>query len=348
MGQGGQGVRHEAAVVRSGGSRAAGSLQRRELLRLAAVAAALAATPRTVRAQAYPARPVRLIVGLAPGGGQDIVARLMGQWLSERLGRQFIVENRPGASGNLALEAVASAPPDGYTLAQLGVNNAINASLYNKPGFQFLRDIAPIAGIMRVPLVMVVLHSFPATTVPEFIAYAKANPGKINMGSGGVGTSIHVSGELFKLMTGIDMLHVPYRGGALAMKDLIGGQVHVMFDTMPESISHIRAGTIRPLAVTTAARASVLPEVPTVGEFLPGYEASAWYGIGAPRNTPLEIVHTINREINAGLADPKIKTRLADLGGTIIAGSPADFERLLANEVAKWAKVVEFAGVKPE
>jgi tripartite-type tricarboxylate transporter receptor subunit TctC len=348
MGQGGQGLRHEAAVIRIGRSRAAGSLQRRELLRWAAFAAALAATPRTVRAQAYPARPVRLIVGLAPGGGQDIVARLMGQWLSERLGRQFIVENRPGASGNLALEAVASAPPDGYTLAQLGVNNAINASLYNKPGFQFLRDIAPIAGIMRVPLVMVVLHSFPATTVPEFIAYAKANPGKINMGSGGVGTSIHVSGELFKLMTGIDMLHVPYRGGALAMKDLIGGQVHVMFDTMPESISLIRAGTIRPLAVTTTERASVLPEVPTVGQFLPGYEASAWYGIGAPRNTPLEIVHTINREINAGLADPKIKTRLADLGGTIIAGSPADFGKLLANEVAKWAKVIEFAGVKPE
>jgi tripartite-type tricarboxylate transporter receptor subunit TctC len=276
------------------------------------------------------------------------VARLMGQWLSERLGRQFFVENRPGASGNLAIEAVASAPPDGYTLAQLGVNNSINASLYNKPGFQFLRDIAPVAGIMRVPLVMVVHHSFPATTIPEFIAYAKANPGKINMGSGGVVTSIHVSGELFKLMTGIDMLHVPYRGGALAMKDLMGGQVHVMFDTMPESIAHIRAGTIRPLAVTTAARASVLPEVPTVGEFLPGYEASAWYGIGAPRSTPAEIVHTLNREINAGLADPKIKARLVELGGTIIAGSPVDFERLLANEVAKWAKVVESAGVKPQ
>ncbi len=321
---------------------------RRRFLRLAAGAAALPASSRIAQAQAYPARPVRLIVGLAAGGGQDIVARLMGQWLSERLGRQFIIENRPGASGNLALEAVASAPPDGYTLALLGVNNAINASLYNKPGFEFLRDIAPVAGIMRVPLVMVVNPSFPATTVPQFIAYAKANPGKINMGSGGVGTSIHVSGELFKMMTGVDMLHVPYRGGALALTDLIGGQLQVMFDTMPESIAYIRAGSLRPLAVTTAERAPVLPDVPRVSDFVPGYEASAWYGIGAPRNTAAEIVDKLNQEINAGLADPKIKARLADLGGTVIAGSPADFKKFIADDAGKWAKVVKFAGVKAE
>jgi tripartite-type tricarboxylate transporter receptor subunit TctC len=248
---------------------------RRRLLYLAVCGAALSASSRITQAQSYPSRPVRMIVGLAAGGGQDIVARLMGQWLSERLGRQFIIENRPGASGNLALEAVANAPADGYTLALLGVNNAINASLTNKPGFEFLRDIAPVGAIMRVPLVMVVNPSFPATTVPQFIAYAKANPRKINMGSGGVGTSIHVSGELFKMMTGIDMLHVPYRGGALALNDLIGGQLQVMFDTMPGSIGFIRAGTLRPLAVTTAERAPVLPDVPRVGDFVPGYEASA-------------------------------------------------------------------------
>jgi tripartite-type tricarboxylate transporter receptor subunit TctC len=322
-------------------------VSRRRFLQLTAGAAALPAPSRIARAQAYPARPVRLIVGLAAGGGQDIVARLIGQWLSERLGRQFIVENRPGASGNLALEAVAGAPPDGYTLALLGVNNAINASLYSKPGFEFLRDIAPVAGIMRVPLVMV-NPSFPATTVPQFIAFAKANPGTINMGSGGVGTSIHVSGELFKMMTGIDMLHVPYRGGALALKDLIGGQLQVMFDTMPESIELIRAGTLRPLAVTTATRSSALPDLPTIGDFLPGYESSAWYGIGAPRDTPAEIVDTLNREVNAGLADPRIKARLADLGGTVIAGSPADFKRFIADDAAKWAKVVRFAGIKAE
>jgi len=321
---------------------------RRRLFYLAACAAALPASARIARAQSYPSRPVRLIVGLAAGGGQDIVARLMGQWLSERLGRQFIVENRPGASGNLALEAVASAPPDGYTLALLGVNNAINASLYNKAGFEFLRDIAPVGAVMRVPLVMVVNPSFPASTVPQFIAYAKANPGKITMGSGGVGTSIHVSGELFKMMTGVDMLHVPYRGGALALNDLIGGQLQVMFDTMPESIGFIRAGTLRPLAVTTAERASVLPDVPTVSDFVPDYEASAWYGIGAPRNTPAEIVVTLNREINAALADAKIKARLVELGGTLSAGSPAAFGKFIADDAAKWAKVIEFAGVKAQ
>jgi tripartite-type tricarboxylate transporter receptor subunit TctC len=321
---------------------------RRRLLYLAACGAALSASSRITQAQSYPSRPVRMIVGLAAGGGQDIVARLMGQWLSERLGRQFIIENRPGASGNLALEAVANAPADGYTLALLGVNNAINASLTNKPGFEFLRDIAPVGAIMRVPLVMVVNPSFPATTVPQFIAYAKANPRKINMGSGGVGTSIHVSGELFKMMTGIDMLHVPYRGGALALNDLIGGQLQVMFDTMPESIGFIRAGTLRPLAVTTAERAPVLPDVPRVGDFVPGYEASAWYGIGAPRNTPAEIVDTLNREINVGLADPKIKARLVDLGGTVSAGSPVAFGKFIADDVEKWAKVIKFAGVKAE
>jgi len=320
---------------------------RRLLLRLAAGAAVLSANSRA-RAQAYPSRPVRLIVGLAAGGGQDIVARLMGQWLSDRLGRQFITETRPGASGNLALEATANAAPDGYTLTRLGVNHAINASLYNKPGFEFLRDIAPVAGIMRVPLVMVVHHAFPATTVPEFIAYAKASPGKINMGSGGNGTSIHVSGELFKLMTGIEMQHVPYRGGALALRDLVGGQIQVMFDTMPECIELIRAGTLRPLAVTTATRSPALPDVPMIGDFLPGYESSAWYGVGAPHNMPADIVDRLNQEINAGLADPKLKARLTDLGGTVIAGSPADFAKFVADDAKKWAKVVKFAGVKAE
>jgi tripartite-type tricarboxylate transporter receptor subunit TctC len=323
-------------------------LSRRHVLHLAACAIALPASSRPSRAQPYPSRPVRLIVGLAAGGGQDIVARLIGQWLSERLGRQFIIENRPGASGNLALEAVANAPADGHTLALLGVNNAINVSLANRPGFEFLRDIAPVAAVMRVPLVMVVHPSFPATTVPQFIAYAKANPGKINMGSGGIGTSIHVSGELFKMLTGIEMQHVPYRGGALALNDLIGGQLQVMFDTMPESIGFIRAGTLRALAVTTAERAAVLPDIPRVSDFVPGYEASAWYGIGAPRNTPVEIVDTLNREIRAGLADPKINARLVDLGGTIFASSPGEFSKFIADEVEKWAKVVKFAGVKPE
>jgi tripartite-type tricarboxylate transporter receptor subunit TctC len=321
---------------------------RRRFLPRVAVAAALAAMPWTAQAQSYPSRPVRVLVGLAAGGGQDIVARLMGQWLSERLGRQFIVENRPGASGNLALETVAGAAPDGYTLALLGVNNAINASLYSKPGFEFLRDIAPVGAIMRVPLVMVVNPSVPAATVPQFIAYAKANPGKVNMGSGGVGTSIHVSGELFKMMTGVEILHVPYRGGALALNDLIGGQLQVMFDTMPESIGFIRAGALRALAVTTAERSPVLPDLPTVGDFLPGYEASAWYGIGAPRHTPVAIIETLSREINAGLADPRIEARLVDLGGKVVAGSPADFGKLIADDAEKWAKVVKFAGVKPE
>src|SRR5260221_11412035 len=319
---------------------------RRRLFYLAAGAAGRLAGKSIMQAQSCPSRPVRLIVGLAAGGGQDIVARLMGQWLSERLGRQFIVENRPGASGNLALEAVANAPADGHTLALLGVSKPINASPYNKPGFEFLRGIAPVGAVMRVPLVMVVNPSFPATTVPQFIAYAKANPGKISMGSGGVGTSIHVSGELFKMLTGIEMLHVPYRGGALALNDLIGGQLQVMFDTMPESIGFIRAGVLRPLAVTTAERASVLPDIPTIGDFVQGYEASAWYGIGAPRNTPAEIVDTLNREINAGLTEPKIKARLVELGGTLSAGSPAGLEKFIAADAEKWAKVTKVGGWK--
>jgi len=321
---------------------------RRRFLHLAAGAAALPASSRITQAQAYPSRLVRLIVGLAAGGGQDIVARLIGQWLSERLGRQFIIENRPGASGNLALEAVAGAPPDGYTLALLGVNNAINANLYNKPGFEFLRDIAPVAGIMRVPLVMVVNPSFPATTVPQFIAYAKANPGKINMGSGGVGTSIHVSGELFKMMTQVDMLHVPYRGSAPALTDLMGGQVQVLFDNMPSSLEYIKAGKLRPLAVTTATRSDALPGIPTVAETVPGYEASAWFGLGAPKGTSTEIVDKLNAAVNAGLADPKLKARLVDLGGSMLAGTPADFGKVIAEETEKWAKVVKFSGARPD
>src|SRR5712671_6344965 len=319
---------------------------RRRFLRIAAAAAALAAGLRAARAQAYPARPVRLIVGLAAGGGQDIVARLMGQWLSERLGQQFIVENRLGASGNLALEAVANAPADGYTLALLGVNNAINASLYNKHGFEFLRDIAPVAGIMRVPLVMVVNPGFPAKTVAEFIAYAKANPGRINMGSGGVGTSIHVSGELFKMLTGIEMLHVPYRGGALALNDLIGGQVQVMFDTMPTAMEFVRSGKLRGLAVTGAARSETLPDLPTVADFLPGYEATSWYGLGAPKGTPVEIVEKLNREVNTILADPRLKARFVELGATVLTGTAADFGKLVADETEKWGKVVKFSGAK--
>ena len=321
---------------------------RRLSLRLAAGAAALSASSRITRAQAYPSRPVRLIVGLAAGGGQDIVARLMGQWLSERLGRQFIIENRPGASGNLALEAVANAAPDGYTLALLGVNNAINASLYNKPGFEFLRDIAAIAGIMRVPLVMVVHPSFPATTVPEFIAYAKANPGKINFASAGNGTSQHVSAELFKVMTSINIVHVPYRGNAPALTDLVGGQVQVMFDNIPTSIEHIRAGKLRPLAVTTTARSEVLPYLPTVADFVPGYEASGWFGIGAPRNTSAQIINVLNSAINDGLADPKFRARLGNLGSTALVFSPAEFGEHLAAETEKWAKVIRAANVKAE
>jgi tripartite-type tricarboxylate transporter receptor subunit TctC len=321
-------------------------LPRRRFLRLAAGAAALPAVSRFAWAQAYPTRPVHLVVGFAAGGGQDVLARLLGQWLSERLGQSFVVENRPGAGGNIGAEAVVRAAPDGYTLLVIGPPNAINATLYDKLNFDFIRDIAPVAGISRMPNVMEVNPSFPAKTVPEFIAYAKANPGKINMATGGNGTSNHVSGELFKMMTGINMVHVPYRGGGPALSDLIGGQVQVMFDNLNSSIEHIRAGRLRPLAVTTMTRSEALPDVPTVNDFVPGYEASVMSGIGAPRNTPLEIIDRLNKEISAALADPKLKARLADLGAAPMPLTPADFGRLIAEETEKWAKVVKFSGAK--
>jgi len=323
-------------------------LPRRQFLHLAAGAATLPAVSRIAMAQSYPSRPVRLIVGFAAGGINDILARLIGQWLSERLGQPFVVENRSGASGNIATEAVVNATADGYTLLLIGSSNTINATLYEKLNFNFVRDITPVAGIIRAPLVMEVNPIFPAKTVPEFIAYAKANPGKINMGSGGNGTSVQMSGELFKMMTGIDMVHVPYRGEGPALSDLVGGQVQVMFSNMPASLEFVRAGKLRALAVTTASRSEALPDLPTVGEFVPGYEASGMGGVGAPRGTPAEIVDKLNREINAALADPKMKLRLADLGAVALVGSPGDFGKLIAEEVEKWAKVVKFAGVKPE
>src|SRR6266852_2877529 len=324
---------------------------RRQFLRLAAGAGAV---PRISKmtwaqtwAQTYPARPVRIIVGYPSGGSNDILARLMAQWLSERMGQQFVIENRPGAGSNIATEAVVRASPDGYTLLMVSAANMSNAALYEKLNYNFIRDIAPVAGVMRVPLVMEVNLSIPANTVPEFIAYAKANPGKINFASGGIGTSIHLSGELFKMMTGIDMQHVPYRGNGPALTDLLGGQVHIMFDTMPAAIGYVRAGKLRALAVTTATRSEVLPDIPTIGESVPGYEASSLYGVAAPRNTPVEIVDKLNGEINAALADPAMKTRLADLGGIVLAGSPADFARLIAAETEKWGKVVKLSGAKP-
>jgi tripartite-type tricarboxylate transporter receptor subunit TctC len=289
-----------------------------------------------------------LVVGFAPGGGNDIVARLIAQWLSERLGQPFLVENRPGAGTNIATEAVVRAQPDGYTLLFVAPSSAINATLYEKLSFNFIRDIVPVASLIRLPNVMEVNLSVPVKTVPEFIAYAKADRSKINMASPGVGTSVHLSGELFKMMAGVDMLHVPYRGTAPALTDLLGGQVQVMFGTMTGSIEYIRTGTLRALAVTTATRAEALPYVPTVAEFVPGYEASTWYGIGAPKNTPTETIDKLNKEINAGLADSKMKAQLADLGGTALAGSPAEFGRIIADETEKWAKVVKFAGIKPQ
>jgi tripartite-type tricarboxylate transporter receptor subunit TctC len=291
---------------------------------------------------------VHLIVGFAAGGPQDIVMRLIGQWLSERLGQSFVIENRPGASGNVGAEVVVRAEPDGYTLLSVSSPNAINATLYANLNFDFIRDIAPVASIMRVPLVMEVNPLFPAKSVPEFIAYAKANPGKISYASGGIGTPQHVSAELFEMMTGIEMVHVPYRGAAPALQDLIAGLVQVMFDTTPASMQFIRSGSVRPLAVTTATRADVLPDLPTVADFLPGYEATSWFGIGAPKKTPTGTVERLNEEINAALTDSKIKARLLDLGGTVLPGSPTDFGRLIANETEKWAKAVKFSGAKPE
>jgi len=323
-------------------------LPRRNFLHLAAGAAALPAVSRIARAQAYPTRPVRIVVPFTPGGASDITARLMGQWLPERLGQQFVIDNRPGGGTNIGTEAVVRAPADGYTLLMVGGYNAINATLYDKLNHNFIRDIAPVAGIIVVPNVMVVNPSVPAATVPEFIAYAKSKPGKTTMASAGTGTPSHVTGELFKMMAGVNLVHVPYRGGGPALTDLLSGQVQVMFATMPSSIEYIRAGKLRALAVATATRSEALPDVPTVGEFVPGYEASSWSGVGAPKATPAEIVDKLNKEINAGLADPKMKARLADLGGTVLPGPPSDFGKLIAEETEKWAKVVKFAGIKPE
>jgi tripartite-type tricarboxylate transporter receptor subunit TctC len=324
------------------------TLPRRRFLHLAASAAALPAMSRFAFAQTYPARPVRWIIGFSPGGTTDIISRLVAQHLTEQLGQPFIIESRPGAGTNIATESVVRAPADGYTLLFVGAPNAINATLYAKLNFNFIRDIAPVAGIVGVPNVMVVHPSVPATTVPEFIAYAKANPGKINMASSGVGTSPHLAGELFKMMTGVDVLHVPYRGAAPAVTDLLAGQVQLYFVTTPSSIGYIKSGRLRAIAVTTAARVNELPDVPTISEFVPGYEASAWYGIGVPRDTPEEIIGKLNREINAALAESRIKLRLNELGCTVIAGSPADFAKLIVDETEKWAKVVNFANLKPE
>ena len=319
---------------------------RRCLLGLAAGAAALPAVSRIASAQTYPARPVRIVVALPGGIAPDIIARLVGQGLSERLGQPFVIENRPGAGTNIGTEAVVRAPADGYTLLLVTVESAINASLYDKLNFNFMRDIAPVATITRAPFVMVVNPSVPAKTVPEFIAYAKANPGKINMASAGNGTAPHVFGELFMMMTGVNMLHVAYRGNYFS--DLIGGQVQVVFSPLPSTIGYIRAGTLRPLAVTTATRSDALPDIPAVGDFVPGYEASSWQGVGAPKNTPAAIIDMLNREINAVIDDPKMKARLADLGGTALSSSPADFGKLIADETEKWAKVIREVNIKPE
>src|SRR5262245_3145434 len=323
-------------------------LPRRNFLQLAAGAAALPVVSRFAWAQAYPARPVRVIVPAPAGGGYDIVARLIGQWLSERLGQPFIVENRPGAGTNIGSEAVVRAAADGYTLLLVASANAINATLYDKLNFNFIHDIAAVAGIISLPEVMVVNPSVPAKTIPEFIAYAKANPGKISMASGGIGTPGHLSGELFKTMTVVDMLHVPYRGVAPALTNLLGGQVEMMITSMPSAIEYIRTGKLRALAVTTAMRAEARPDIPTFAEFVPGYEARFWYGVGAPKATPAEIVNKLNKEVNAALADPKIKARLADLGGSVLPGSPGDFGKLIADDTEKWGKVIRAANIKAD
>ncbi len=321
---------------------------RRAFMHLAAGAAALPAVPRVARAQAYPSKPVRIVVGFPAGGATDIMARLMGEWLTQRLGQQFIVENKPGASGNIGTETVARAPADGYTLLQAVTPNAINAALYNHLSFDFIRDIAPVIYLARLAYVVVVNPSVPATTLPEFIAYAKANPGKINYGSAGQGTPQNIACELFKMMTGVNLVHVPYRGGAPAVADLLAGQVQVIFAPVSESIQQIKAGKLRALAVTPAARLEVLPDVPTVAEFVPGYEASGFGGIGVPKGTPAEIIDMLNKELNAGLADAKIKGRIVELGGTVTGGSPAEFGTIISDATEKWAKVIKFAGVKAE
>jgi tripartite-type tricarboxylate transporter receptor subunit TctC len=323
-------------------------LVRRQFLRFAGATLAAPALSRIAVAQDYPTRPVRLIVGNAPGGGPDILARLLGPWLSVRFGQPLIIENRPGAGGSVATEAVMNAPADGHMLLLATIANTVNATLYEKLNYNFIRDIAPVASISREPLFMLVNPSFPAKTVSEFIAYAKTNPSKLSIASPGNGTAPHVAGELFKMMAGINMVHVPYRSGAPALTDLISGQVQVYFGALPVSIEHIRAGKLRPLAVTGATRSEVLPDIPTVGDFVPGYEASTWFGVGAPKNTPTEVVDRLNKEINASLADPKLRARFADLGSSPFVGKPADFGRFIAEETDKWAKVVKFAGIKPE
>ncbi len=323
-------------------------LARRKFLHLAAGAFALPTLSRIARAETYPARSIRLIIGYPPGGSADMTARLTAQWLSERLGQSVVIESRPGAGTNIATEAVVHAPPDGYTLLLVAPANAINASLYDRMNHNFIRDIEPVAGLIRFPNAVVVTPSLPVKTIPELIAYAKANPGKLNMASSGNGSTIHVSGELFKMMTGINMVHVPYRGGAPAITDLIAGQVHIMFDNVPTSAPHIKAGKLRGLAVTSMEPSEVLPELPTVAEFVPGYEASAWYGVGVPKGTPPEIVERLNKEINASLADPKLQARFAEQGASLLPGSVEDFRKLIADETEKWAKVVKFAGAKPE
>jgi tripartite-type tricarboxylate transporter receptor subunit TctC len=310
--------------------------------------AALALAGGAARALDYPTRPVHIVVGYPAGGSTDIIARLIGQYLADRLGQQFVIDNRPGAGNNIATELVANAAPDGYTLLLVNPANGINATLYEHLPFNFIRDIAPVAGAIRVPNVMEINPGVPARTVAEFIAYAKANPGKINMASSGNGTSVHVSGELFKMMAGIDMLHVPYRGAAPALTDLMGGQVQVLFDNLPSSIEYIRAGRLRALAVTTATRSAALPDVPTVADTVPGYEASAWFGLGAPKGTPAEVIGKLNQAVNAGLADPKLKARLEDLGGMMLAGGAADFGKIIVAETEKWAKVVKFSGARPD
>ena len=322
------------------------TFHRRQFLRLAGAAVALPAVSRGASAQAYPSRPVRVIIGYPPGGSADITARLMTQWLSERLGQSFIVESRPGGGTNIATEAVINAPPDGYTLLLVAPANAINATLYEKLNHNFLRDIVPVAGLIRFPNVVVVNPDVPVKTIPELIAYAKANPGKLNMASSGNGSTIHMSGELFKMMTGVNMIHVPYRGGALALTDMIGGQVQVMFDNIPTAMEFVRSGKLRGLAVTGAGRSETLPDLPTVADFLPGYEATSWYGLGAPKGTPNEIIEKLNREVNAILAEPKTKARFLELGASMLPGSASDFGKLVADETEKWGKVVKFSGAK--
>lgn len=322
-------------------------LPRRKFLHLVASAIPFSAISSHASAQTYPSRPVRLIVGFTAGGGSDILARLTGQWLSERLGKPFIVENRTGAGSNIATEIVVNAPADGHTLLLTTTANAVNATLYNKLDFNFIRDIAPVAGLLRGPNVMLVNPSVPAKTVPDFIAYAKANPAKVNMGSGGNGGPVHMAGELFKMMADVNLVHVPYRGEALALTDLLGGQVQVVFASIPSSIGYVGGGQLRPLAVTTTRRSEMLPNVPALADFVPGYEMSTWYGIGAPKNTPAEVIDKLNIEINAVLADSRFKVRLADLGGTVLGGSAFALEKLVADETEKWAKVVRFAGITP-